>query len=480
MTNLEDILKNKGPMMSSELANILGNILKITKNSASQKVVRDKSILKVKGFFSSGQSFCYLEQHTKEIDFFERLMKSMFENGKKYWFCLNAIKSSGGLISQNYLECYTNYPILPLKSHIPFKKVMQKFVSDGILVFNDGYYFIAPKWNQSTLNSTQYQTIELIKEDIINNFNSLTKNIGLISYHTGEKFAEYGKFKWAFKGVCPLSGLKENNKFGYLLADILFGHPVYEKDVMFYLEKLKTIQSFKKSPRLLPFLIVDDVETNALKLLKENGIVVGFIRELFGNKYADTLKELVTVLNNAGASLKTDPNKYLDLISELKKYNQGLANNIRGALFEFVVGHMHSLENNCSLEIGREIFENGGKHEIDVFATNNQKIIFSECKATKGKVTIQQVETWLSTKIPAFRQWASRQETWKNKELEFEYWSVNGFEVDAEKKLGQISSSASKIKISYFDGKSIRNKALALKNKKLKEAIDNFFLQTEV
>jgi hypothetical protein len=479
MTTLEDILKSKGPMMSSELASIIETKLKIPKNSASQRVVRDKSILKVKGFFSSGQSFCYLEQHTKEIDFFDRLMKSMFDNGKKYWFCLNAIKASGGLISQNYLECYTNYPILPLKSHLPFRKVMQKFVENDILIFNDGYYFIAPKLNQSVFNFTQYQTIELIKEDIISNFSSLTKNIGLVSYNTGERFAEYGKFKWAFKGVCPVSGLKENNSFGYLLADILFGHPIYEKDVQFFLEKLKTIQSFKKSSRLLPFLIVDDIDTEALKLLKKNGIIVGFISELFGNKYAETLKELVTVLKNAGASLKKDPNKYLDLIIELKKYNQGLANNIKGALFEFVVGHIHSLENNCSIEIGREIFENG-KHEIDVFATNNQKIIFAECKATKGQITIEQVDKWLGVKIPAFKKWASKQETWKNKELEFEYWSVNGFETDAEDKLKQTSNTASKIKISYFDGKTIRNKALKLKNKKLKEAIDNFFLKTEV
>jgi hypothetical protein len=83
-------------------------------------------------------------------------MKSMYDNGKKYWFCLNAIQANGGLISQNYLECYTNYPILPLKSHLPFKKVMQKFVENNILIFNDGHYFIAPKLNQSSHNFTQY------------------------------------------------------------------------------------------------------------------------------------------------------------------------------------------------------------------------------------------------------------------------------------------------------------------------------------
>lgn len=466
-------------MMSSDLASILAKTAKIEKNTASQKVTRDKSILKVKGFFSSGQSFCYLEQQINEPDFFEILMKSMLKNGRKYWFCLNAIKLNGGIISQKYLECYTNYPVLPLKSHLPFKKVMQNFVENKILIFKDNYYLIAPRLNQSSINFLQYNTIELIKEDILNNFNSLTKNIGLISYNTGENFAEFGKFKWAFKGVCPIHALIENNKFGYLLADILFGHPIFENDVIFFIEKLKTIQNFNKRSRVLPVLIVDDLETSALKLLKENGIVVGFIKELFGNKYAETLKELVTILNNAGASLKKDPDKYLDLISELKKYNQGLANNIRGTLFEFVVGHIHSLQDNSSIEIGREVIENG-RHEIDVLATNSQKIIFAECKATKGQTTYSQVDKWASEKIPAFRIWASKQETWKNKTVEFEYWSVNGFDKQAENKLSQLASSSSKIKISYFNGQNIREKAIQLKNKKLKEAIDNFFLKPEV
>lgn len=479
MTDLVEILKKRGPLMSSELARSIEREFKISKNAASQKVVRDKHILKIRGFFTSGQSFCYLEQHTKEIEFFDLLTKAMFENGKKYWYCLNAIKMNGGQISRDYLECYTNYPILPLKSHIPFNKVMQKFVDNKILIFDNGYYSIFPKLNQTALNFTQYQTIELIKEDIINKFNSLTRNIGLISYDTGQKLAEFGKFKWAFKGICPISGLKENNNFGYLLADILFGHPIYEKDVLFYIEKLKTIQSFRGSSRLLPFLIVDDLDRAALISLKSKGVVVGFIKELFGNKYAETLKELVAILNNAGASLKNDPNKYLDLIIELKKYNKGLVNNIKGTLFEFVVGHILSLENNCSIEIGREIYGNG-KNEIDVFATNNQKIIFSECKATKGQVTTSQIEKWLDIKIPAFRNWAAKQETWVHKDLEFEYWSVSGFTPEAEVKLKQAALAATKIKISYFDGKSVRGKAIKLKNKKLKEAIDNFFLRTEV
>jgi hypothetical protein len=480
MTTTQKLLEDKGPMMSSKLASLIEKKEKISNNTASQKVSRDKTILKVKGFYSSGQSFCYLEKHTTEPDFFKKIMSSMETAGKKYWYCLNALEMTGGIISQKFLECYTNYPISPLKSHIPFKEVLQRFVSNGILIFSYNYYLLQPKFNQSYSNFSQYSTLEMIKEDILNNFHSITKNIGLVSYHTGETFAEFGKLKWAFKGVCPINGLKTNGKFGFLLADILFGHLIYEKDVQFFVDKIKMIQTFKNASRLLPFLLVDDLQPKALELLKKNGIAVGFIKELFGQKYADTLKDLVSVLNNAGASLKKDPNKYLDLIDELKKYNNGLANNIKGTLFEFLIGHFHSAKSNSSIDLGREIFENSKRHEIDVLAVYSDKVIFAECKATKSKVDKEKIDKWKSEKIPAFRQWANKQETWKNKILEFEYWATSGFERDAEIILKYISNSASTIKISYYSGQDIRNKAVETKNKKIKEAVDNYFLKTSV
>ena len=222
------------------------------------------------------------------------------------------------------------------------------------------------------------------------------------------------------------------------------------------------------------------MEPKALELLKKNGVIVCFIKELFGQKYADTLKDLVGILNNAGASLKKEPEKYLDLIIELKKYNNGLANNIKGTLFEFVIGHFHSIKSNSSIELGREIFENNGKHEIDVLAIYNDRVVFAECKATKSKINKEKIDKWTSQKIPAFRSWANKQETWKNKKIEFEFWSTSGFDKDAESNLKKIKATASTISISYYTGNDIRAKTVEMKNKKLKEAVDNYFLKTSV
>jgi hypothetical protein len=466
--------------MSGELGAILVSQYGLIANTASKTIIRDKSIKRITGFYKSGQHFCFLEEHKDNVDFFDLFQESLFNNGKKYWYVLNALKMCGGIISQRYLECYTNYPIIPLRSHIPFNLILQRFVAQGILLFNEDRYLLSPKYEKSFTNYVHYSAIECIKDTILDNFKSYSKNIGLISYKSGEFFAEHGKFRFAFKGVSYVSGLMQGNKNGFVVADILIGHPIYENDVKFFINKLETIGKFEKSSKLMPFLIVDSLDKNALKLLKSKGVVIGFIDELFGEKYAKTLIELVSILNNAGASLKNNPEKYLDLINQLKKYNEGLANNIKGTLFEFVVGHIHSTK--CqSLDLGREIIDkNGKKHDMDVVALYSDKIVISECKAYKSMMNIDEIEKWAGEKIPAFYEWIKRIEVYKEKDIFFEYWSTGGFTDDALERLNYLKNTSKRYKVEYFVGNDVKEKAIEMKNKKLKEVVNDFFLKTEV
>lgn len=479
MTNCEIILKQTGPLMSGELGAILVSQYGLIANTASKTIVRDKKVHRITGFYKSGQHFCFLEEHKDNVDFFDLFQESLFNHGKKYWYVLNALKMCGGIISQRYLECYTNYPISPLKSHIPFNVILQRFVEQGILLFNEDCYLLSPKYEKSFTNYAHYSAIECIKDTILDNFKSLAKNIGLISYKTGEFFTEHGKFRFGFKGVSYVSGLMQGNKNGFVVADILIGHPIYENDVKFFIDKLETINKFEKSAKLIPFLIVDNLDKNALKLLKNKGIVIGFIDELFGEKYAKTLIELVNILNNAGASLKQSPEKYLDLIKQLKKYNEGLANNIKGTLFEFVVGHIHSTK--CqSLDLGREIIDENGKHETDVVSVYADKIVISECKATKAQIDIDIIDIWIQDKIPAFYNWIKSIEPYREKDIVFEYWSISGFTEDALERLNHIKDTSKRFKVEYFNGNDVKERAIQMKNKKLKEVVNDFFLKTKV
>lgn len=479
MTPFEKMLRKSGPLTSSELATRLAKAEGIPVNTVSQRISRTQAIQQLKGFLRSRQSICYLQEHATKGELLDAVSLIMRDYGRKYWYTLNAVKLHGGTISRKYLESYTNYPILPLRGHVPFEKVMQRFVSEGILVFSGDNYHFSPQFTRLIPNELARKTIELIKDKTIDDFHSLIRNTGLISYHSGKPFSEFGKFQWAMTGPSYVHGVQATGKPGFLVADIILGRPFFKDDVLFFVDKLKHIESFKSARRLLPFLLVDDLDAEALQHLKAHGVIVGFIGELFGQRYAAALRELFTVLNNAGASLKSNPDKYLDLIQELKKYNEGLANNIRGTLFEFVVAHIHR-EQCQSIDLGREIIANSSRHDMDVMATYADKVLVAECKATKALVDEDMVEQWLTNKIPAFRQWIQSQEILNKKEIQFEYWSISGFTDGAETLLREASASSKKYTVSYFDGTDARKHAIRMKNKKLKEALDNFFLKPEV
>lgn len=480
MTSVEKILKKNGPVISSELARKLAEKEGIKVNTASQQIARSKAVLRIGSFFRSNQSLVYLKEHVENGDVFPKLLEAMFSHGLKYWYAINALKVHDGMISQIFFESYTNYPIKPLKSHFPFSKVMQMFVTENILVYNDDEFILSPKFHNLPIGGLFSKSITNIKLYILENFHTLLKNTGIISYNTGDILAEYGKYRWGFKGVCPVVGLKNDGKFGFVLADILIGKPIYKEDVLFFVAKIKQVLSFKRAPRLMPFLIVDDLDKEALNYLKENGIVVGFIKDLFGSKYAENLKELIAIFNNAGASLKDNPNKYLELIEELRKYNHGLLNNIRGTLFEYVVAHIHLGYGCRNLELGWEIIDSNGRHEMDVMAIYNDYVVISECKGTKAPTDVEKVDRWISKKIPAFRSWFAKQEVYKRKTLKFEYWSTGGFTIDAKTRLDEFVGSYRKNDVSYYDQVEIRKAAKKMNNKKLKEAVDNFFLKTSV
>ncbi|RQO75568.1 hypothetical protein DBR43_09530 [Pedobacter sp. KBW06] len=479
MTTIQSILEARGPMISSDLARIVSQLEGIPVNTASQRIARDKSLVRVSGFFQSGQSLIFLPEHQQDGDVFKILSEQMSLHGRKYWYALNAIRYNGGTISRHFLEAYSSYPIEPLKSHKPFNEVMQTFVKQDVLVFDRDEYSFSPKLRFSGANKFLSQTLEVIKHTVLENFKTQARNIGLISYDTGELFAEYGKFRWGLKGVCPIIGLRNGEHHGFLLADIILGRPTYKQDVEFFLTKLDQIQSFKNASRIMPYLLVDNLHNSALLALKAKGIVVGFIGELFGGKYAKLLNDLITLLTNAAAGLATNPEKYLELIIELKKYNQGLLNNIKGALFEYVVGHYHIFKGS-KIDIGWEIYENDAKHEMDILATYSDKVVIAECKGRRSAVDFEIVDKWITKKIPAFKKWFQKQELYKNKDLEFEFWSSAGFTSTGWERAEQFAASYTKHRVIFLGPNEIKAKTKEMKNKKLQESLDNFFLKSNV
>ena len=153
---------------------------------------------------------------------------------------------------------------------------------------------------------------------------------------------------------------------GFIVADILIGNVVNENEIEFFINKIKALKFQQNLAKFIPFLIVESIDTKALNSLKAQGVVIGFVNELFGEKYKDLLNSLIGLVTNAGAILKKNPEAYLDLIRKLNKLVDGKTNNLRGDLFELAVGYYQGRVCN-TIDIGKLINYQGLQREIDVF-----------------------------------------------------------------------------------------------------------------
>ncbi len=226
----------------------------------------------------------------------------------------------------------------------------------------------------------------------------------------------------------------------------------------------------------MPFLIVDNVNDEAFKKLKEKGIIIGFINKLFGSEYEELLKSLINTVTNAGAVLKNNPEDYIKLIEQLGKLVDGKTNNLRGDLFELAVGYFHS--NICqNLDIGKKIISYGKQREMDVHAVYQSEIRIAECKGYKHPISKAEVEKWTNDKIPVIYSWAKEVNTNVNKTIVFEFWSTSGFSEEALEFLKLKASSTKRYSIEFYGEKEILEKARKSNAQKLIDILREYFIK---
>lgn len=322
--------------------------------------------------------------------------------------------------------------------------------------------------------------IDLAKNFLLIQFNDWTRKIGLVSYNASKFHSEFGKYQFNFVSPSYVASLTKVTKDSivpaFVVADILIGNTINENQVEFFINKIRVLKFQKGLAKFIPFLIVDSIDTKALNKLKSEGIVIGFINELFGNKYTELLNSLINLVTNAGAILKKNPEAYLDLIIKLNKLVDGKTNNLRGDLFELAVGY-HQGRICQTIDIGKLIIHEGLRREIDVFGLMHNSVIISECKGYKHPVPKEEIEVWLGEKVPIIRKWVLNQPSISDREITFEFWSTGGFTDEARVLLEKKKNNTKKYNIDYFDLEDMIKKSKELNSKKFTEILREYYVK---
>ena len=454
-----DLLKKHGPMLSGELARNFEKEYGVSNTAARQALSRAKSpVNKICTLsFEKNQKFFYLEYQYKSAQYIEALMDAIKENSQVNWIYICAFRAQGGFVSKRILPAMVASPVNRVKGHKLHQRVIQDLLSCNIIEeFNENMWKLAEWVPVAKQNLARATGLEVVKKQVVNDFSRWARNLNFTGYHTAQILTEgavFANFQWAFTApsyIQPLYDMEEQ-KNGFVVADVVYGRMATEDDIRFFIDKLSIIRNFKKLPSFLPILLVDSVTPEALDLLKENKVVIAFIRNLFDDRYTELLAEIVNVFTNASAIVTKNPDKIETLFAEISK-GEGRYNDLVGDLLELIAGYYYSQIGSRYLTISKiiQIPDSGKTNELDVLVEREGKVIVVECKATTAPMDEKFVETWLGKNIPQIRKWLNERYA-EIKNFEFQLWSLGGFTPEARERLKDHAQHVTKYDLNYYD-----------------------------
>lgn len=480
MTSLEKYIKEAGPILSGELLEMLTTGANpISNEAARQRLHRlNGDVYKIKGLFADRQILFHHKENYGSEDFYSGLIRAFKKAGKQYHIILQSLDFHYGQIKLTQLPSYSINPTLKLKGHITFETALKNLLRLNIISLEEEYIAISSLASDSNLSKSNAKGIEVAKDFLLIQFNDWTRKIGLVAYNSSKFYSSFGNYQFNFVSPSYVGSLPVRKKDtivpGFIVADILIGNVITESQIEFHINKIKTLKYRNNVANFIPYLIVDSIDTQALNALKAEGIVVGFVNELFGENYKELLNSLINLVKNAGAILKRNPNAYLDLMIRLNKLVEGKTNNLRGDLFELAVGYYQGRI--CkNIDIGKIIIHEGARREIDVYGITANKVILSECKGYNHKIKKEEIETWLGEKIPVIRKWILNQPSISEMQIVAQFWATGGFEDDALELLRERQKKTIKYQIEFFALDEMIKKSQEVKSKKFEEILREYY-----
>jgi hypothetical protein len=439
------------------------------------------SVQKMKGFFLDNQVLFYLREQYRKPEYYEGLVRSFPVAAKRYHAVLTALRYHQGSIHKSRLASYTFSPIASLTGHKRIDHIIEDLVNWELIRVDEDYIFTTDRADlNESANFNFSKGIELARMVVLNQFAEWARGIGMVSYDSVKTDSEFGKLQWGFTGPSYITGITQQGKDkvrpAFVVADVLVGREADLDDVYFFLQKIEILKHQRNASNFLPYLITQGVQEDAFRELKRRGVITASVNKLFGNEYLELLKSLISTITNAGAILKTNPEAYLKLITQIEKLAGGKTNNLRGDLFELAVGYYYSNRSQV-LDVGKLITHEGRQKELDVLAVASDEVHIAECKGYNYPLDVATVEVWLNEKVPVAYKWAIAPERYQGKKIIFELWSTGGFTDDAKRFLEEHSQKTTKYKVEFYDQSAIMTKARTAQVKKLTEIMRAYFVK---
>lgn len=494
--SVEQILLKEGPCLTSRLCAML-EAQGISASAARQRVSRaSPKVKRLDGLiFPHRVRFAYHESQFNSEAYWNSLLGCLSESNAAYMPAIEAVRARGGIVPLSHFAIICGAP-LKQKKHLSPETIINRLVNVRLLkkihVEGIGDCISLGEKIGGDETSEDFLRARLLAEKILlSAVKDWAKNLGLASYNKIEVRDEQadnprvGTFSWDLTGPSYLHPMRRTDKQGktqpgFLVCDVaLTGDRPNAAVVSSFIKKVTTLQRLKNSAPILPVLIADRYEKEAYLNGRSHGMVMGTVKSLFGHDVARGLDILVRVLTSAAATAAQSPEAITEIFSRLSAI-EGAAGNLRGPLFEMIVGYCVKRVEGGSIEIGDRVTnpKDGKKAEIDVRLTReNKQFHCYECKGyhAGNRVKLSEVEKWAKVKVPTILGYMKSHGTYNDYKPSFNFWTTSSFDDDAAAFLADHADKTKKYVIDFKDGKAVRQYAAQANSSSIIDILDQHY-----
>ncbi len=490
----ESILAEYGPMRSSRLAQRIATKYSLNDDAARKQISRvtDPILRLPYRLLPKNETFLYRGVDRNTERYWAALLRDLRETGAVYGMAIDGLRARGGIAQTPSFQVVTGAPVAQ-KGQVPVEGVVQRLIDVGFLrrreIGNYGECIEFYPDHFGPVPMDRMRARMLAEKIIVDALREWARKLAFASYNgisirQDKVVPKFSTCLFDMAGpsyLMPLTtGPAKAVKPGFLVADVFCDAELDLDHIQYFLRKVRILKSMRNVVPFLPILLADGFTSQALRAGRSAGVIMATIRNLFGEAIANSLSSLLDTLKRAAAVAATDPDRVIALLNGLRSI-EGAAGNLRGALFELIVGYLVREVDGGSIDIGEIIRDpgTGNEAEIDVRRVKEkQECWFYECRGRQptNLMPKEDVEKWIERvdRIFAFHR---QQQRFQNHRFVFELWTTGKFSKDAESRLKTEKSNRKKIEIGWRDGPRVREYAKKANRPSILNTLDEHYFK---
>lgn len=443
--------------------------------------------------FEKNTRFIYRPEDYGTVRFRRNLESAFYTHGKSYWAAITNLRARGGMCRRERFMQVSGAPI-SRKGQLPPDIILERLIAIKMLeeqTFNDqAYILFQPAYLRSA-------PIELIRANELAEFVALhgikewARRLGLGSYNKFNMRDEDDRAivsGFTFDITAPayfrplLQVVDGKPKPGFFVCDINLHGVTDEAAVEAFVRKCDGAAFSAKVGRIMPVFVAEVFSQKGFELAKSKGILALTPETLFGSELAKALRDLVRLLTDTGATAAVNPDHLSRVLKALTRI-EGASANIRGALFELVVGSLVKDVEGGSLKTGFKVTNSGTgeKAEIDVQLDkdNHAGFLIVECKAKNpgGRVSEKEVKRWYDNRVPLIHRILNTGFKEVERPFHFEIWTNGIFAASALEWLERQPKQCDGYTVDWKDGAALKTYADQASNVSLREMLREHYFR---